>query len=142
MQPWKNMPRQMPPSMKDVYVPSAASIPVNRKSLSRGKSGGTSNPAVGNKQVSIKQGLKTTMTANSGQYFAHGSVSGKGTVTGKNGKGNAKRSSVYASSDSSDDIVRGGDMRRGSAPMTHERANAEAERATLVQPAGHRRRQQ
>ena len=88
MQPWKNMPRQMPPSMKDVYVPSAASIPVNRKSLSRGKSGGTSNPAVGNKQVSIKQGLKTTMTANSGQYFAHGSVSGKGTVTGKNGKGN------------------------------------------------------
>ena len=127
MQPWRNMPRQMPSSMKDVYVPAAASIPVNRKSLSRGRGGIASNPAVGNKQVSIKQGLKTTLTANSGQFFHNGSSNpnintGKNTAASRNGKnmGN-QRSSIYGSSDSSDDILRGGDLRRGSAPMTFEK---------------------
>jgi len=63
------------------------------------------------------------MTSNSGQFFQANINPGKNTVTSKNSKGYAaKRNSIYASSDSSDDIVRGGDMRRGSAPMTYEKA--------------------
>ena len=45
MQAGRNMPRQMPGTMmKDVYVPSAAQLNINRKSLSRGRA---NNPQVG-----------------------------------------------------------------------------------------------
>ena len=56
MQPGRNMPRQMPGAIKDVYVPTAASLNINRKSLSRGRG---NNPQVGKQQVSIKQSIRT-----------------------------------------------------------------------------------
>ena len=72
------------------------------------------------------------MTANSGQYFPNTEgIPGKNTVNNKNSKAYAKkRNSIYADSDSSDDIVRGGDMRRGSAPIMHEKVTGERERSS------------
>lgn len=116
------MPRQMPSSMKDAYVPVAAQIPgVNRKSLSRGRGGPNAAPSIANKQVSIKQGMKTTMTANSGHFFPSSGVSNTNTLSTRNNATATvanKRSSIYASSDSSDELIRG-EMRRGSAPQMY-----------------------
>ena len=85
------------------------------------------------------------MTANSGQFFQNtaNNAAGKNTVTSRQqargGYAANQRNSIYNnSSDSSDDIVRGGDMRRGSAPqMTYDKG---ADRESMQQTTGHRRR--
>lgn len=78
------------------------------------------------------------MTSNSGTFFhPKQSTSTKNKVSTVNNKVN-KRSSIYASSDSSDDIVRG-ELRRGSAPVTHDMLN-ERDSVAFLQTTGNRQK--